>query len=89
LVAKREKKPSAKLVTRDDCPWCTKLKKQLQLDGVAYEEVDRSTVGDFPFSTVPQLWINGDHIGGYSEYMEQTHNESNDDKYAECEACSG
>ena len=88
LVAKKKKKPAAKIITKDGCPYCVKLKAQLKQDGIAYEEVDRSTVKDFPFSTVPQLWINGEHIGGYTEYMEQNHNLS-DDKYAECEACSG
>jgi len=89
LVAKRAKKPEAKIITKDDCPYCSKLKAQLQQDSVAYEEVDRASVADFPFKTVPQLWINGTHIGGYSEYMELTHNSNEDDKYAECEACSG
>ena len=88
LVAKKKKKPAAKIITKDSCPYCVKLKAQLKQDGIAYEEVDRSTVKDFPFSTVPQLWINGEYIGGYTEYMEQNHNQT-DDKYAECEACSG
>ena len=88
LVAKKERKPAARIITKGDCPWCVKLKTQLKADGIAYEEVDRASVEDFPFKTVPQLWINGEHIGGYSEYMEQTGIQT-DDKYAECEACSG
>jgi len=88
LVAKKAKKPAAKVITKDDCPYCVKLKDQLKIDGIAYEEIDRKMVEEFPYSTVPQLWINGEHIGGYSEYMEKTHNQTND-KYAECEACSG
>ncbi len=88
LVAKKQRKPEAKIITRDDCPYCVKLKTQLKQDSIAYEEVDRSSVSDFPFKTVPQLWIDGQHIGGYEEYMKLNHNET-DDKYAECEACSG
>ena len=90
LVAKKKVKPVAKIITKDDCPWCVKLKYQLKVDGVSYEEVDRYSIEEFTFPTVPQLWIDGSHIGGYSEYMEQTHDQTNDDdKYAECEACSG
>ena len=88
LVAKKAKKPAAKVITKDDCPYCVKLKDQLKIDGIAYEEIDRKMVEEFPYSTVPHLWINGEHIGGYTEYMEKTHNQK-DDKYAECEACSG
>ena len=89
LVAKKKAKPVAKIITKDDCPWCVKLKYQLKVDGISYEEVDRYSLDEFTFPTVPQLWIDGSHVGGYAEYMEQTHFETNDDKYSECEACSG
>ena len=76
------------MITKVACPWCVKLKDQLKLDGVSFEEIDRKDVEDFPFATVPQLWIDGEHIGGYSEYMEAKHASTTED-YAECEACSG
>lgn len=77
-----------KLITKKDCPWCSKLKKQLELDGVSFIEVDREDVKDFSYKTVPQLWIKSVHVGGYSEYMETYHSNTKDD-YHECEACSG
>ena len=89
LVAQKKAKPAAKIITKDHCPWCVKLKDQLRADGISYEEVDRHSVKDFKYKTVPQLWINGEHIGGYTEYMQKTHNEENSSKYEECEACSG
>ena len=89
LVAQRKVKPEAKVITRDNCPWCVKLKDQLKVDGIAYEEVDRASAKDFPYKTVPQLWLGGEHIGGYTEYMSLKHQDRNDDKYEECEACSG
>ena len=89
LVAQRKVKPEAKVITKDGCPYCVKLKDQLKVDGISYEEVDRASVEDFPYKTVPQLWLSGEHIGGYSEYMSLKHQDQNDDKYAECEACSG
>ena len=88
LVAKKAK-PAARVITRDNCPWCVKLKDQLKADGIAYEEVDRALVEDFPYKTVPQLWLSGEHIGGYAEYMTLKHRHRNDDKYQECEACQG
>ena len=87
LVAKREKKPRAKIITKDGCPYCVKLKDQLKKDGIAFQEVDRSTVENFPHSTVPQLWLDGTHVGGYTEYMQTKHDQQTE--YEECEACSG
>jgi ribonucleoside-diphosphate reductase alpha chain len=88
LVAKREKKPNAKIITKVACPYCVKLKEQLKLDGISFEEIDRKDVENFPYPTVPQLWLSGEHIGGYTEYMEAKHASKTED-YAECEACSG
>ena len=82
-------KPEAKVITKDGCPFCVKLKDQLKVDGIAYEEVDRASVEDFPYKTVPQLWLGGEHVGGYTDYMSLKHQDKNDDKYEECEACSG
>ena len=89
LVAQRKVQPEAKVITKDGCPFCVKLKDQLKVDGIAYEEVDRASVEDFPYKTVPQLWLGGEHIGGYTDYMSLKHDKQNDDKYEECEACSG
>jgi ribonucleoside-diphosphate reductase alpha chain len=77
----------ARIISKDGCPYCSKLKAQLKADGVSFKEVDRKDVNDFPYDTVPQLWLDGEHVGGYTEYMQKFHNESS--KYEECEACSG
>jgi ribonucleoside-diphosphate reductase alpha chain len=87
LVAKRDKKPRAKIITKDDCPYCVKLKTQLKADGIQYEEVDRASVDHFPYATVPQLWLDGAHIGGYTEYQSTYHDENTQSE--ECEACAG
>ena len=89
LSAKRVQKGlRGRLVTKDGCPYCVKLKAQLKADGITYQEIDRKDVDfDFPYKTVPQLWIDGAHVGGYSEYMEAKH--ASKEKYEECEACSG
>lgn len=89
LVAKKSSQVTrARIITKDGCPYCSKLKAQLKVDGLPFKEEDRKSVMDFPFETVPQLWIDGEHVGGYTEYMTRFHGESSD-KYEECEACSG
>jgi ribonucleoside-diphosphate reductase alpha chain len=88
LVARKSSLgPKARIITKDGCPYCSKLKTQLKTDGISFKEIDRSEVEEFPYETVPQLWIDGEHIGGYTEYMLKFHDESS--KYEECEACSG
>ena len=57
LVAKRETRPRAKIITKADCPYCVKLKAQLKADGITFQEVDRADVEHFPYATVPQLWF--------------------------------
>ena len=87
LVARKEKVVRAKIITKDGCPYCVKLKDQLKADGVTYEEINRAEVESFPYKTVPQVWIDGNHVGGYSQYMEAKH--ATNQHIEECEACSG
>ena len=90
LVAQKKVKPKAKVITKDTCPWCDKLKLQLKIDGISYEEIDRNSLKEFNYATVPQVWIEGEHVGGYTEYMSKYHNDADEtNKYEECEACSG
>lgn len=89
LVAKKSSQVTrARIITKDGCPYCSKLKAQLKADGISFKEEDRALIEEFPFATVPQLWLDGEHIGGYTEYMARFHGESSDN-YNECEACSG
>ena len=87
LVAK-SRKPRARIITKKDCPYCVKLKALLHADNIHYEEVDRASVERFPYETVPQLWIDGEHIGGYTEYLKAYH-DTDSSEPTECEACSG
>ena len=79
----------AKIITKNDCPYCVKLKDQLKADGIGFEEVDRASLEHFPYATVPQLWLDLEHIGGYSDYMEKKHGEKRQSEPVECEACQG
>ena len=95
-VVKRDRtavQPKAKLalvVTKPDCPWCGKVKNLLSLNGYVVQEQDRSTIPDseWPYKTVPQVWINGNHVeGGYEGVAALLAPES--EKYSECLACEG
>ena len=66
------KKPDAiSIITKPGCPFCAKAKKMLEERGMGYEEIvlgeDASTRSLRAISgrdTVPQVFINGRHIGG-------------------------
>lgn len=90
LVAKKDlSSPRAKIISKANCPFCTKLKAQLKADGISFHEIDRSVVEEFPYKTVPQLWLDGKHIGGYTEYMSSFHAQSDQGQTNECTACEG
>jgi len=85
--------PSITLVTKDGCPYCTMLKQQLKKDGKSYREINRTEAEEegiwrSQYKTVPQLWQNGIRVGGYSEYMQENHQEISQNS-GECAACEG
>lgn len=65
------------LLTKDDCPWCNKAIEHIT-DNLR-EEVRVYNLDDHPMlvklmlhsglKTVPQIWVNNIHIGGYSELV--------------------
>lgn len=68
---------NAEIVSKTTCPFCTKAKKFLseknanifeKTIGVDYtrEELLARVPGT---KTVPQIWIDGEHIGGYEELI--------------------
>jgi glutaredoxin 3 len=61
------------IYTKFLCPYCTRAKKLLESKGASYEEYDITTGGDKRAEmlqrangrhTVPQIFINDQHIGG-------------------------
>ena len=93
----------ALIVTKEDCPWCTKLKEVLQADGIIYDEITKEVAIEKGYwkdewKTVPQLWLYKHHIGGYNDYVEYRSKGTNPDAlsnedqepekvYGECAAC--
>lgn len=63
-----------RVFSKDGCPFCSLLKMELDKKGLEFELVDLSddslrasfyqTSG---VTTVPQLYLNGERIGGWSE----------------------
>ena len=64
------------IYTTDYCPYCTHAKNLFDGKGVSYEEID--VTGDDEartalvkkaggLRTVPQIFINGQHIGGFDD----------------------
>ena len=60
-----------------ECPWCIKAKALLDSYCVKYDEFDistsesaKNTMRHYGLKTIPQIWINDQHIGGYNELVE-------------------
>jgi glutaredoxin-like protein len=70
-------KPAAiSIVTKPGCPFCAEAKKQLTERGMAYEEISlgkgigiRTVRALSGKETVPQVFIDGDYIGGSEELV--------------------
>ncbi len=68
---------SVTVMSRKGCPFCAKAKEMLKDAGMDYEELvmgedytDRSLRAMVGSSSVPQIFINGDHVGGSSDLEE-------------------
>jgi glutaredoxin len=54
----------ATINTIENCPWCVKAKKLLDLKGIEYTELN-GKVDNWP--TVPYIVIDGQEVGGFQE----------------------
>jgi glutaredoxin 3 len=66
------------IYTKFLCPFCTRAKKLLDSKGVSFEEIDISTGGPRRAEmlersggrqTVPQIFIDGEHVGGCDDLV--------------------
>ena len=62
------------IIGREGCPYCTKAKQLLDSSGILYEYADKTfdkaaqrLFDKSGFTTVPQIYRKGKHIGGYTE----------------------
>jgi glutaredoxin len=67
----------AEIWTKENCPYCVRAKALFNQKGVEYEEkiIGRDTTREqllerVPHAkTVPQIWLDGEYIGGYTELV--------------------
>ncbi len=66
-----------KIVSRPDCIWCARAKAHLAIRNEAFEEeikLSRQDQLDFKdatgFNSFPQVWHNGQHVGGFDKLKE-------------------
>jgi len=88
---------------KKDCPFCAAAKDELDIRGIHYEYVSLEEIGKTAaevtgrkVKTVPQIYIEGQYVGGYDELMEYL-NTANEGvtcglppiETDECRACEG
>lgn len=75
FINPKAKKPDTiSLFTKKDCPHCARAKQLLDAQGLTYETIElnkditeKSLSTITKATTVPQIYINGEHIGGADE----------------------
>jgi ribonucleoside-diphosphate reductase alpha chain len=79
-----------------DCPYCARAKEELSLRGIQFDYIDLQEIGKTAaevtgrkVKTVPQIYINGQYVGGYDELMEFLNQPMTIESGDECRACEG
>ena len=90
LLTKKTVVP-ALVVTKEDCPWCDKLKDALRTEGITYEEISKQEAVEKGYwnpewKTVPQMWLYKKHVGGYTDYI-NSKQQTKEQTYADCLSC--
>ncbi len=71
-------KPNVKIYSKKYCPYCVKAKHFFDDKGIPYEEIDVTSDLEqlealkkmTQHLTVPQIFINGQFIGGYTDLID-------------------
>lgn len=81
---------------KNNCPFCQMAKDEMTLRGIPFdyidlEEINKSAaeVTGRKVKTVPQIYIEGNYIGGYEELMAFLDKTIIDQEDNECRACEG
>jgi ribonucleoside-diphosphate reductase alpha chain len=76
----------------ENCPHCTSAKSFLEAKGIAYEYIDLQAVGKTaaevtgrPVRTVPQIYLQGEYIGGFAELREHFKQPVEEDDCLNCQ----
>ena len=84
---------------KKNCPFCEMTKDELNLRGISFDYIDLEEVGKTAaevtgrkVKTVPQVYLEGEYVGGYEElmkYLNKTAELDGLDEGDECKACEG
>ena len=82
--------------TKPNCPSCQLAKEELKLRGIPYDEINleeigktaREVTGRKGVKTVPQIYLQGEYVGGYDDLME-VFNKAQAEESEDCKACEG
>ena len=81
--------------SKKNCPFCAMAMEELKLRGIPFDKVDLEEIGKTAaevtgrrVNTVPQIYIEGQYVGGYDELMIHF-NGANAQESEECRACEG
>lgn len=71
----------AAIITRDGCKWCERAEEALKSRGYGVMMINYSQDNRFKdflvasgFTTVPQIFLNGTHVGGYEDLVAKFNN---------------
>ena len=65
----RKVQNEAHIITKDGCPYCDKAKELLKEHGISYTEYKREDIKIFDWKTVPRIWYQNHHIGGFNDLV--------------------
>ena len=85
------------IYSKKDCPFCSMAMEELKLRGIPFDVIDLAEVGKTAaevtgrkdVKSVPQIYLSGEYIGGYTELMQHLERPIENDGDDECLACSG
>jgi len=83
--------------SKKNCPFCALAMEELKLRGIPYDKIDLEEIGKTAaevtgrkVKTVPQIYIEGNYVGGYEElilFLGNVDSPTQEDN--ECKACEG
>ena len=81
--------------SKKNCPFCAMAMEELKLRGIPFDKVDLEEIGKTAaevtgrkVNTVPQIYIEGEYVGGYDDLMMKL-DATNANQSEECRACEG
>ncbi len=81
---------------KDDCPYCAMAKEELTLRGIPFDYIDLKEIGKSAaevtgrkVKTVPQIYLEGEYVGGWDDLMALLNENHETQEGDECIACEG